>query len=108
MDYCRSSRSGRNLERKKAIGILAGDELPKPVLLMVRIRVCKFVRMALERAAQDVYPSTFVLDTERVVKSHKISQSHGDRAATKEVQAAPGDPQSEAHAAQTARSSAGR
>lgn len=73
--------------KKLASEFLADRELPKPFMLMVdpEYLFTNLYELRWNARAETSYPSTFVLDTKRMVKFRKISTSHGDRAATKEI-----------------------
>jgi peroxiredoxin len=76
--------------KKLANEFLADRELPKPYLLMVdpEYSFTNLFELRWNAPAETSFPSTFVLDTKRVVRFRKISTTHGDRAATKDVLAA--------------------
>jgi peroxiredoxin len=76
--------------KKKAEEFLAGSELPKPFLYMVdpEYSFTDLYELRWNAPAETSFPSTFVLDTKRVVHFRKISETHGDRAPTREVLAA--------------------
>jgi thioredoxin-dependent peroxiredoxin len=69
---------------------LVGQELPKSFIMMVdpEYSFTNLYELRWNAPAETSYPSTFVLDTKRVVRFRQISVTHGDRAATKEVLAA--------------------
>jgi peroxiredoxin Q/BCP len=96
--------------KKKAEEFLAYVELPKPFVMMVdpEYAFTNQYELRWDASQETAYPSTFVLDTKRIVKFRKISQTHGDRAPTREVLAALADLQSKANAAQTPTSNAGK
>jgi peroxiredoxin len=94
--------------REKAKEFLEGTELPKPFYYMVdpEYAFTNAYELRWDAPAETSYPSTFVLDTKRVVKFRKISQSHGDRAPTNEVLASLTTLKAEADAAAKAAATA--
>ena len=65
---------------------LKDSKLPAP-LVLVTDPDFKFItahNLRWDKAGETSYPSTFVLDSKRVVHSSKISHSHGDRAKAEE------------------------
>jgi peroxiredoxin len=74
----------------KAEEFLGGTELPKPFTMMVDpdYSFTSHYELRWNAPRETAYPSTFVLDTKRVVHFRKISETHGDRAPTREVLAA--------------------
>jgi peroxiredoxin len=89
--------------KQKAVEFLSDSELPKPFLFMVdpEYSFTSLYELRWNARAETSFPSTFVLDTKRVVKFRKISTSHGDRAPTKDVLAALADLQKAAPAAKS-------
>lgn len=73
--------------KKLANEFLADRDLPKPFVMMVdpEYSFTNAYELRWNAPAETSYPSTFVLDTKRVVRFRKISMSHGDRAATKDI-----------------------
>jgi len=73
--------------KKLAQEFLRETELPKPFTMMVdpEYAFTNLYELRWNAPQETSFPSTFVLDTKRVVKFRKISTSHGDRAATKDV-----------------------
>jgi peroxiredoxin len=78
--------------REKAEEFLEGIALPEPLVLVTDpdYSFTNAYGLRWEAPRETAYPSTFVLDPNRVVKYAKISQSHGDRAKTADVLAAVG------------------
>jgi|GEM_PF-674806 len=73
--------------KKKAQEFLAGTELPKPFVMMVdpEYAFTNLYELRWNASQETSYPSTFVLDKQRVVKFRKISETHAGRAPTKEI-----------------------
>ncbi len=76
--------------KKLANEFLGEKELPKPFVMMVdpEYSFTNLYELRWNAGAETSYPSTFVLDKNRVVRFRKISTTHGDRAATKDILAA--------------------
>ena len=74
----------------RAKEFLKGSELPEPFVMMVDpdYAFTNLYHLRWDEPRETAYPSTFVLDPNRVVKYRKTSFSHGDRAPTNEVLAA--------------------
>jgi peroxiredoxin len=76
--------------KQKAEEFLAGAELPKPLTMVVdpEYSFTNLYELRWNATRETAYPSTFVLDTKRVVHFRKISETHADRAPTRDVLAA--------------------
>jgi peroxiredoxin len=66
---------------------LKSTELPAPFLFVVDpdYALTNTYQLRWDEPRETAYPSTFVLDLDRVIKFRKISFSHGDRAKTDDV-----------------------
>lgn len=75
--------------KKRAEEFLTGKQLPDPLLLVIDpgYEFTKLYGLRWEAPGETAYPSTFVLDRDRVVKFRKVSQSHGGRANAEDVMA---------------------
>jgi thioredoxin-dependent peroxiredoxin len=73
-----------------AKGFLKGTELPEPFVMMIDpdYAFTNLYQLRWGEPRETAYPSTFVLDTNRVVKFRKTSFSHGDRSQVDDVLAA--------------------
>jgi thioredoxin-dependent peroxiredoxin len=73
--------------KQRAHEFLKDDALPKPLMLVVdpAYQFTDLYGLRWEAANETAYPSTFVLDPQRVVKYLKVSKSHGDRTKAEEV-----------------------
>lgn len=69
---------------------LKGTELPEPFLYVVDpdYAFTNLYQLRWDEPRETAYPSTFVLDEDRVIRFRKISTSHGDRARAADVVAA--------------------
>lgn len=76
--------------KQRAEEFLKGIALPEPLVLVTDpdYSFTSLYGLRWEAPRETSYPSTFVLDRNRVVKFAKISQTHGDRANTADVLAA--------------------
>ena len=76
--------------KQRAGEFLKGIALPEPLVLVLDpdYSFTNMYGLRWEEPRETAYPSTFVLDRNRVVKIAKISHSHGDRANTADVLAA--------------------
>lgn len=76
--------------QQRAEEFLRGAELPEPLVLVLDpdYSFTELYKLRWNAPRETAYPSTFVLDPNRVVKFAKISRSHGDRAKTANVLAA--------------------
>ena len=76
--------------KKRAEEFLKGKKLPDPLMLVLDPEYQFTVEYGLrwEAPAETAYPSTFVLDSNRVVRFRKVSLTHGDRAKAKDLLAA--------------------
>jgi peroxiredoxin len=73
--------------QERAGQFLKGSKLPEPLVLVLDPKYDFIGPLGLrwDKKGETAYPSTFVLDKDRVVKSAKISKSHGDRAKAEEI-----------------------
>ncbi len=69
---------------------LKGTELPEPFVMVIDpdYAFTNLYHLRWDEPRETAYPSTFVLDPNRVVKFRKTSFSHGDRSQTDDVLAA--------------------
>jgi peroxiredoxin len=76
--------------KKLAQEFLGKTELPKSFTMMVdpEYAFTNLYGLRWNAPGETAYPSTFVLDSQRIVKFRKISTTHRDRAATSDVLAA--------------------
>lgn len=71
----------------RANQFLKDSKLPEPLVLVLDPKY-DFIRpmgLRWDQKGETAYPSTFVLDKNRVVKYSKVSKSHGDRAKPKDI-----------------------
>ena len=74
----------------RAKEFLKGTELPEPFVMVIDpdYSFTNLYHLRWDEPRETAYPSTFVLDPNRVVKFRKTSFSHGDRAQANDVLAA--------------------
>ena len=74
----------------RANQFLKEEKLPEPLALVLDPKYDFIQPLGLrwDKQGETAYPSTFVLDKNRVVKFAKVSKSHGDRAKAKDIVAA--------------------
>jgi thioredoxin-dependent peroxiredoxin len=71
----------------RANQFLKDEKLPEPLVLVLDPKY-EFIRplgLRWDQKGETAYPSTFVLDKNRVVKYAKVSKTHGDRAKPKAI-----------------------
>src|SRR3989304_234648 len=75
---------------QRAQEFLKGSQLPEPFVMVIDpdYAFTNLYNLRWDEPRETAYPSTFVLDPNRVVKYRKTSFSHGDRAKTDDVIAA--------------------
>jgi thioredoxin-dependent peroxiredoxin len=74
----------------RANQFLKDAKLPAPLVLVLdpKYDFIRTIGLRWDAKGETAYPSTFVLDKNRVVKYAKVSKTHGDRAKAKDVLAA--------------------
>lgn len=79
--------------QQRAEEFLKGAALPEPMVLVIDpgYSFTNLYGLRWDAPRETAYPSTFVLDPNRVVKFAKISTSHGDRTKADDVVAAVGE-----------------
>ena len=79
---------------EKSKTFLADKQLPAGFKMVIDrdYQVVNAYRLRWDAPSETAYPATFVIDPTGVIRYAKISQTHGDRAAVKEVLAALGKP----------------
>jgi peroxiredoxin Q/BCP len=71
----------------RATQFLQDEKLPEPLVLVLdpQYAFIQPIGLRWDKSGETAYPSTFVLDKNRVVKFAKVSKTHGDRAKTNDI-----------------------